>query len=122
MEVGESVLYECLFKIIGQLILPLLNISADIVMPIALATSLASIVVTSSSAAIIHHKNNNIPWPLAKKLMVWARKGYKIISSFKNLFHEIICVVTVVILERLQLLFITLDSKVCSNKKNSKKQ
>jgi len=56
-------------------LLPLLNISADIVMPIALATSLASIVITSSSAAIVHHQKNNIPWPLAKKLMTFVAIG-----------------------------------------------
>ena len=56
-------------------LLPLLSVSADIVMPIALATSLASIVITSSSAAIVHHQKNNIPWPLAKKLMTFVAIG-----------------------------------------------
>jgi len=45
-------------------------LSAEVIMPMALATSLAAIVVTSSSAAYAHHKNNNIPWHLAKPLML----------------------------------------------------
>jgi uncharacterized membrane protein YfcA len=51
-------------------LLPLLNVAADLVMPIALGTSLATIVITSSSAAWAHHKNSNIPWVLAKQLIV----------------------------------------------------
>ena len=49
---------------------PLVNISPEMIMPMALATSLASIVITSSSAAIAHHKNKNIPWHLAKSLAI----------------------------------------------------
>ena len=54
------------------ILLPLLGFTPDIVMPIALASSLASIVVTSSSAAFNHHKSGNIPWHLAKKLMIFV--------------------------------------------------
>ena len=49
-------------------ILPLFNVTHEYVMPMALATSLATIVITSSSAALVHRKNSNIPWPLAKIL------------------------------------------------------
>ena len=56
-------------------LLPLINVDAQLVMPMALATSLASIVVTSSSAAWIHHKQQNIPWPLAKILMIFVAMG-----------------------------------------------
>ena len=56
-------------------LLPLIQIEPQVVMPIALATSLASIVVTSSSAAIIHNKQNNIPWKLAKILMAFVAVG-----------------------------------------------
>ncbi len=38
-------------------LLPQMGISHDVIMPMALATSLAAIVMTSSSAAIAHHKN-----------------------------------------------------------------
>ncbi len=44
-------------------------LSAEVIMPMALATSLSAIVMTSSSAAFAHHKNNNIPWDLTKPLM-----------------------------------------------------
>jgi len=50
-------------------LLPQLGISNDVIMPMALATSLAAIVMTSSSAAFAHHKNNNIPWHITKPLM-----------------------------------------------------
>jgi len=56
-------------------LLPLLGVDNSIVMPMALATSLAAIVVTSSSAAYAHHRNNNIPWKLAKPLMIVVALG-----------------------------------------------
>ncbi len=56
-------------------LLPLINISYEVVMPIALATSLASIIVTSSSAALVHHQQQNIPWSLAKSLMIFVALG-----------------------------------------------
>jgi len=56
-------------------LLPIINIDSEVVMPIALATSLASIIVTSSSAALIHHQHKNIPWPLAKVLMTFVAVG-----------------------------------------------
>jgi len=45
------------------------TLNAEVIMPMALATSLAAIVMTSSSAAFAHHKNNNIPWEITKPLM-----------------------------------------------------
>lgn len=56
-------------------LLPKLGISAAVVMPVALATSLASIVVTSSMAMWAHQKNHNIPWPLTRRLMVMMAAG-----------------------------------------------
>ncbi|WDE04104.1 sulfite exporter TauE/SafE family protein [Thalassomonas viridans] len=56
-------------------LLPKLSISTEVVMPLALATSLASIVVTSSMAMLAHHKNRNIPWPLTRRLMVVMALG-----------------------------------------------
>lgn len=50
-------------------LLPLLGIAQELALPMALATSLASIVATSSSAAYAHHKNGNISWAIAKQLM-----------------------------------------------------
>ena len=50
-------------------LLPQLGISGEVIMPMALATSLSAIVLTSSSAALAHHKNQNIPWEITKPLM-----------------------------------------------------
>ena len=51
------------------------TLSAEVIMPMALATSLAAIVMTSSSAAFAHHKNKNIPWEIAKPLMFTIALG-----------------------------------------------
>ncbi|TWX66086.1 sulfite exporter TauE/SafE family protein [Colwellia sp. C1TZA3] len=56
-------------------LLPLLGISAELAFPMALATSLASIIFTSTSAAFAHHKNGNIPWPIAKRLVISVAIG-----------------------------------------------
>ncbi|MGB1263175.1 MAG: sulfite exporter TauE/SafE family protein [Cognaticolwellia sp.] len=56
-------------------LLPLLGISAELAFPMALATSLASIIFTSSSAAFAHHKNGNIPWALTKQLAIVVAIG-----------------------------------------------
>ena len=56
-------------------LLPLLSINIEVVMPIALATSLASIVVTSASAAYAHHQRENIPWDIARKLIIFIALG-----------------------------------------------
>jgi uncharacterized membrane protein YfcA len=56
-------------------LLPQLGIEPDLIMAMALATSLATIVVTSFSAAMAHHRNSNIPWPLAKQLMIAIAVG-----------------------------------------------
>jgi uncharacterized membrane protein YfcA len=56
-------------------LLPQLGIESNLVMPMALGTSLATIVVTSFSAALAHHRNKNIPWRLAKQLMIAIGTG-----------------------------------------------
>ncbi len=56
-------------------LLPLLEINTSLVMPIALATSLSSIVVTSSSAVWAHHKNKNIPWRLTRRILLSVALG-----------------------------------------------
>jgi uncharacterized membrane protein YfcA len=50
-------------------------LSAEVIMPMALATSLAAIVMTSASAAWAHQKNNNIPWEITKPLMFTVAFG-----------------------------------------------
>jgi len=51
------------------------TLSIEVIMPMALATSLAAIVMTSSSAAFAHHKNKNIPWEITKPLMFTVAFG-----------------------------------------------
>jgi len=55
--------------------LPSLGFDNDHIMTVAIATSLASIVFTSASASFAHQKNSNIPWPIAKQLMVMIAFG-----------------------------------------------
>lgn len=59
----------------GTIIVPLLFIvftqmgySADVIMHLALGTSLATIVVTSISSLMAHHKNGAVIWPVFKNL------------------------------------------------------
>jgi len=56
-------------------LLPKLAIPMDVAMPLALGTSLCSIVVTSSSSTLAHYKNSNIPWALTKKFIVAISLG-----------------------------------------------
>ncbi|WP_206483527.1 sulfite exporter TauE/SafE family protein [Thalassotalea sp. G2M2-11] len=56
-------------------LLPSLGFAGESLMPIAIATSLASIVFTAASATFAHHKNNNIPWDIAKQLMIMIAVG-----------------------------------------------
>jgi len=56
-------------------LLPMVGVSSDVVMPIALGTSLGAIVITSTIAALAHHRKKNIPWPLARQLMILVAIG-----------------------------------------------
>jgi len=56
-------------------LLPSLGFSNEVVMPVAIATSLASIIVTSSIASLAHHKRKNIPWKTARQLVVMIALG-----------------------------------------------
>jgi uncharacterized membrane protein YfcA len=56
-------------------LLPMVGVSSDVVMPIALGTSLGAIVITSTFAALAHHRKQNIPWPLARQLMLLVAVG-----------------------------------------------
>lgn len=56
-------------------LLPLVGVNTDIVMPMALGTSLGAIVITSTIAAIAHHGKQNIPWVIAKPLMLLVGVG-----------------------------------------------
>jgi uncharacterized membrane protein YfcA len=56
-------------------LLPMVGVSDDVIMPMALGTSLGAIVITSTSAALAHHRKKNIQWPLARKLMILVAVG-----------------------------------------------
>ncbi len=56
-------------------LLPLVDIAPEHIMPIAIATSLASIVITASSASYIHHRNGNIPWGDTKNIILFVGFG-----------------------------------------------
>jgi uncharacterized membrane protein YfcA len=56
-------------------LLPIIGVSSDVVMPMALGTSLGAIVITSTVAALAHHRKKNIPWQLAKPLMILVAIG-----------------------------------------------
>lgn len=53
-----------------MLLLPMLDVPADIIIPLALGTSLCSIVITSSVASFVHFRNGNIPVKLTKKFII----------------------------------------------------
>lgn len=42
---------------------------------VAIATSLASIIVTATSSVLAHHRWGNVPWPTASAIMVGAASG-----------------------------------------------
>ena len=56
-------------------LLPFFGVSPELAFPMAIATSLASIMFTSTSAAIAHHKNGNIPWHIAKSISITLAIG-----------------------------------------------
>ncbi len=56
-------------------ILPFFDVTHEAIMPMALATSLATIVITSASAALAHKKNGNISAKLVKVLVVFVALG-----------------------------------------------
>jgi uncharacterized membrane protein YfcA len=56
-------------------LLPIVGVSSDVVMPMALGTSLGAIVITSTVAALAHHRKKNIPWQLARQLMILVAVG-----------------------------------------------
>lgn len=89
-------------------IFPLVGINNEIIMPMALGTSLAAIVLTSSSAAFAHSKKNNIPWQLTKPLIFMVSFG-ALLGAFiaARLTTEILVsfFATVVILLALYMLF-----------------
>ncbi|MEW6990056.1 sulfite exporter TauE/SafE family protein [Colwelliaceae bacterium 6441] len=94
-------------------LLPSLGFSVEVVMPVAIATSLASIVFTSASGTFAHHKNKNIPWALAKQLMIMiavgALLGAYIADSLSSEFLTYIFAIAVSLLASYMLLSIRIQ-------------
>lgn len=67
----------------GLLIVPVLSvllpwlgiIDSEHAMVVAIATSLASIILTSSASARAHHGQQNVPWPVARWVVVGVSLG-----------------------------------------------
>ncbi|WP_371377826.1 sulfite exporter TauE/SafE family protein [Thalassotalea aquiviva] len=56
-------------------LLPQLGFPLEVILPVSLATSLATIVMTSASATLSHYKAGNIPWGLTKSLVLFTAIG-----------------------------------------------
>lgn len=96
-------------------LLPSVGVAPELVMPISLATSLASIMFTSSSATWAHHKNGNIPWKIARKLTatiaLGALIGAYIADSLSSDTLKIIFAIAVIILASYMLLSIKMTKE-----------
>ncbi|MBW8183638.1 sulfite exporter TauE/SafE family protein [Shewanella nanhaiensis] len=51
------------------ILLPSIGFSSEILPHVAIATSLAAIILTSLSSAQAHHRRGNIPWPIFKTML-----------------------------------------------------
>lgn len=79
----------------GLVIVPLLTfllprygiVPDEHVMLVAVATSLATIVITCSASTRAHHRLNNIPWRLAPPLLAGAAVGALTVGSFAHLVN-----------------------------------
>ena len=79
----------------GLVIVPLLTVllplygivPAEHVMLVAVATSLATIVITCSSSTRAHHRLHNIPWRLAPAVLMGAAAGAVTVGSFAHLVN-----------------------------------
>lgn len=60
---GGTIIVPILFIVFSQM-----NYSPDVIMHLALGTSLATIIVTSISSSMAHHKNGAVLWPVFKNL------------------------------------------------------
>lgn len=60
---GGTIIVPLLFIVFSQM-----NYNPDVIMHLALGTSLATIIVTSISSSMAHHKNGAVLWPVFKNL------------------------------------------------------
>lgn len=89
-------------------LLPLEGVSQDVLMPMAIATSLAAIIITSSSAAFAHYKKGNIDFSIAFKIMksivVGALLG-AFVAEWLSFHHLSFFFAAIVVLLALKMLF-----------------
>jgi len=90
--------------------LPLFGFSAELVMPVAIATSLASIVFTTSSSSFAHQKNRNIDWSITRPIMltvgIGAMLGAYVADTLSNELLTYIFSIAVLLLASYMLLSI----------------
>jgi uncharacterized protein len=53
-------------------------------MLVAIATSLASIIVTATSSVIAHHRQGNVPWSIATAVLIGAALGALLVGYFAH--------------------------------------
>ncbi|MBY5992982.1 sulfite exporter TauE/SafE family protein [Ferrimonas balearica] len=56
-------------------VLPWMGVEPDVLIHLAIGTSLATIVVTSSSSIRAHHKRGNVDWAIVKRFVPWVVLG-----------------------------------------------
>lgn len=59
-------------------------IAPENAMVVAIATSLASIIVTASSSVLAHHRRDNVPWSIATAVLIGAAIGATIVGYFAH--------------------------------------
>lgn len=82
-------------------VLPWLGVAPDVVIHLAIGTSLATIVVTSSSGIRAHAKRGNVDWAIVKRFVPWV-----IVGSFAG--GSVASLLPGALLERLFALFLLL--------------
>lgn len=82
-------------------VLPWLGVAPDVVIHLAIGTSLATIVVTSSSGIRAHAKRGNVDWTIVKRFVPWV-----IVGSFAG--GSVASLLPGALLERLFALFLLL--------------
>ncbi|MGI5309266.1 sulfite exporter TauE/SafE family protein [Rheinheimera sp. WS51] len=60
-------------------------IAPEDAMLVAIATSLASIIVTASSSVLAHHRRGNVPWSIATAVLIGAAIGAVLVGYFAHL-------------------------------------
>ncbi|WNO61850.1 sulfite exporter TauE/SafE family protein [Rheinheimera sp. MMS21-TC3] len=59
-------------------------IAPEHAMLVAIATSLASIIVTASSSVLAHHRRDNVPWSIATAVLIGAGIGASLVGYFAH--------------------------------------